>query len=410
MLRVNLEGLKSKWNGLDNTKKKVVIGSSVLLLTGAIVGGTWLGLSTFESANEGNPSVKKVVEINNDSKRKAEQKKVELKKAEEAKKKAEETKKELDNKLKEAKTEEEKDKIKKEISETEKEIKKDAKIVDKAKEEVKKAERNNVAVAVSPVVEVVKKPVKEVKKVDESKPVTPSKPVEKPSTPVQPAKPVEKPVEKPVTPSKPAKPVAPSVVSTSKESKSENKDYVNFGYDTVYDSNKAKGTSGISKEGSKGYTTYNYTRTVTKYSDGSVKYSDWSVASKNVVAPVNGVKWVGTYEEPVKTGYINNDAARETAEAINKVRVANGLKALPYNLVGSIAEDAYKTSWSKYGLGHLGYPGECVAYWSKGEVTVRAWMMDAHRESILNEYAGSFSVGVYTDENGAHWTIFYLAE
>lgn len=64
---------------------------------------------------------------------------------------------------------------------------------------------------------------------------------------------------KPAKPSKPApKPVETSVcpvtVVSSSESKSENKDYVDYGYDTVSDSNKKKGTSGISKEGSKGYT------------------------------------------------------------------------------------------------------------------------------------------------------------
>lgn len=36
------------------------------------------------------------------------------------------------------------------------------------------------------------------------------------------------------------------MVSSSTESKSENKDYVDYGYDTVSDSNKKKGTSGIS--------------------------------------------------------------------------------------------------------------------------------------------------------------------
>lgn len=321
------------------------------------------------------------------------EKKIQAEKKEaEEKVKAEEAKKaELNKKLASAKTDEEKAKI-------EKEIKASEEVIAKEKEVIKEVDNKVASNQTKPV---------------ETKPSTPAtqpstpKPVEsKPAKPVAPAKPVTpaKPVEKPV---EPAKPVAPSVVSTSKESKSENKDYVNFGYDTVYDSNKAKGTSGISKEGSKGYTTYNYTRTVTKYSDGSVKYSDWSVASKNVVAPVNGVKWVGTYEEPVKTGYINNQAAEETARAINAARRANGLPELQYTLVGNIAEEAYIKYWSKYGLGHIGYDNECVAYWSTGQDTVDAWMSDGHRESILADYNGTFSVGVYTDANGASWTIFF---
>lgn len=41
---------------------------------------------------------------------------------------------------------------------------------------------------------------------------------------------------------------------------------------------------------------------------------------------MNGVKWVGTYEEPAKSkGYYNSNAAYEAAAAVNAARRANGL-------------------------------------------------------------------------------------
>lgn len=408
--------VKAFWGGLSLWKKVGIGACAALLVVGGV--GTAVAVGKMNSMPEPKNVAKVgIVESSKESKKTEDEKKKELEKLnkerEEAEKKAkeaekaikeeEEKKAKLEDNLAKASSEEDKKEIKKEIEKVNNNIKKET---EKRQSYVKVAESKKAkasAVATKPSTSTTKPSTSTTtpKPSESTGGTTTTKPVEKPEDkPKEPTIPVDKSKD-------PVKPVV-TVVSTNTESKSENKDYVNYSYDTVNDASKAKGTSGISKEGTQGYTVYNYTRTVTKYSDGTTKTSDWSVASKNVVAPVNGVKWVGTYEEPIKTGYINNQVAKETAIAVNNARKANGLPELQYTLVGKIAEDAYVTSWSKYGLGHIGYTGECVAFWSTGKETVDLWMSDGHRNSLLSEYANSFSVGVYTDPDGVSWTIFFL--
>lgn len=99
---------------------------------------------------------------------------------------------------------------------------------------------------------------------------------------------------------------------------------------------------------------YKYTRTVTKYSDGTVKYSDWFVASKKLLLQLWMVLRVGTYEEPAKSkGYYNSNGAYEAAAAVNAARRANGLPEASYTLDNESAKLTKE-------YGHLGNGGECI--------------------------------------------------
>ena len=131
--------------------------------------------------------------------------------------------------------------------------------------------------------------------------------------------------EKPVDPEHPVEPEKPevTVVSTEEESKTEDKDFVDFSYDEIENQQMPKGETKIVEEGTKGYTTYTYSRTKTVYSDGTVKYSDWKETNKKVVAPVNGTKLVGTYEER-KLGW-QKDAAIKVGQDIMAFRASLGL-------------------------------------------------------------------------------------
>lgn len=134
-----------------------------------------------------------------------------------------------------------------------------------------------------------------------SKPANPSKPVtpNKPSKPVNPSNPSQGGTEKPVTPDKPVTPEKPEVklVKSEVENKSEKRDYKDFTYTVKEDNTLAKGEERIEKEGVRGYTIYTMKRSKDTYSDGTIKYSDWTIENKQVIKPVNGIKVVGTKEE-----------------------------------------------------------------------------------------------------------------
>lgn len=114
-----------------------------------------------------------------------------------------------------------------------------------------------------------------------------------------------------------------TIVSRTNESKTENKDFVDFSYDEFENQQMPKGETKIIEEGTKGYTTYTYSRTKTVYSDGTVKYSDWKETNKKVVAPVNGTKLIGTYEER-KIGW-QKEAAIKVGQDIIAFRASLGL-------------------------------------------------------------------------------------
>lgn len=114
-----------------------------------------------------------------------------------------------------------------------------------------------------------------------------------------------------------------TIVSRTNEAKTENKDFVDFSYDEFEDQNMPKGEIKIIEEGTKGYTTYTYSRTKTVYSDGTIKYSNWIETNKKVVAPVNGTKFIGTYEER-KIGW-QKEAAIKVGQDIIAFRASLGL-------------------------------------------------------------------------------------
>lgn len=303
--------------------------------------------------------------------------------AETEKKKAEEDKKNLESKLKNATTAEEKKELENKIKEVDNNIKSFDSQIQKATIQIKESS-SYVAQGSG-------------KSANNGGKTTSNVKTNNPQSNKPESKPADNQTSKPSNPTpEPEKPKPVTVVSTNTESKSENKDYVNYGYNKVANSKQAKGTSGISKEGRRGYTVYKYTRTVTKYSDGTVKYSNWSVASKSVVAPVNGVKWYGTYEEPAKVGYFDSKGEHEMGVAINNARRKAGLNEVRVTYKNWVAKEL-ETSF-----GHCGTIGECIGYNDgvNGEGTVQAWLMDAHRDSILSKNATSISVGCWVGTDG----------
>lgn len=398
MLKEKLEVVKNGWNGLNKVKKASILGLTGLVIVGGIGAGVTVhninvkseqALVQKQKQEEAKKKLEEAKKRDSQLAKEKQEQEAKLREEEEKLKEEEAKQKELEEKLANAKTEEEKKTVEKELNNVKQNIQTRRQSVATRKTEIKKVEEKQ----------------KENKKVIDTvtKPVEPSKP----NKPAEPSKPVEP--EKPAQPepSKPAEPEKPTVVSTTEETKSEIKDYVNFTYTTVEDNTKAKGTSGIKTEGAKGYTTYTYKRTATKYSDGSVKYSDWTVASKNVTAPKNGVKWVGTYVKPEEPkGRIDNEQAKLAAIAINKARVANGLPEVPYTINGEYTKYNYVNFWSKNGFGHTGYHDTCIGRAGSGTSVVNLWMKSGgHRQSLLGKYS-SFTVGCYVNENGIKFFTF----
>lgn len=195
-----------------------------------------------------------------------------------------------------------------------------------------------------------------------------------------------------------------TVKSTSKETKKENADYVNYSYDTVYEQKQPEGTSGISKEGSKGYTVYNYERTVTTYSDGTKKYGEWVVASKSVVAPVNGVKWIGAYVEPIGKGW-DYAAMDKIGAELKEYRASKGLSTtIKYDT------DSAKYMAEELGFGHVGNNNEVVAIGNSGSGGYNIMTMwknsPQHNATILVEDRDTFYVGAYDDGTHTYYIVY----
>lgn len=401
MLKEKLEVVKNGWNGLNKVKKASVLGLAGLVIVGGIGAGVTVhninvkseqALVQKQKQEEAKKKLEEAKKRDEQLAKEKQEQEAKLREEEEKLKEEEAKQKELEEKLANAKTEEEKKTVEKELNSVKQNVQTRKQNVATRKTEIKKVEERQ----------------RDNKKIIDTatKPVEPSKP-NKPAEPSKPSKPVEP--EKPVQPvqPEPEKPSKPTVVSTTEETKSEIKDYVNFTYTTVEDNTKAKGTSGIKTEGAKGYTTYTYKRTATKYSDGSVKYSDWTVASKNVTAPKNGVKWVGTYVKPEEPkGRIDNEQAKLAAIAINKARVANNLPEVSYTINGEYTKYNYVNFWSKNGFGHTGYHDTCIGRAGNGTSVVNLWMKSGgHRQSLLGKYS-SFTVGCYVNENGIKFFTF----
>ena len=386
MLKEKLEVVKNGWNGLNKVKKASVLGLAGLVIVGGIGAGVTVhninvkseqALVQKQKQEEAKKKLEEAKKRDEQLAKEKQEQEAKLREEEEKLKEEEAKQKELEEKLANAKTEEEKKTVEKELNNVKQNVQTRKQNVATRKTEIKKVEERQ----------------RDNKKIID----TATKPVE-PEKPVQPVQPVQP---------EPEKPSKPTVVSTTEETKSEIKDYVNFTYTTVEDNTKAKGTSGIKTEGAKGYTTYTYKRTATKYSDGSVKYSDWTVASKNVTAPKNGVKWVGTYVKPEEPkGRIDNEQAKLAAIAINKARVANGLPEVSYTINGEYTKYNYVNFWSKNGFGHTGYHDTCIGRAGNGTSVVNLWMKSGgHRQSLLGKYS-SFTVGCYVNENGIKFFTF----
>lgn len=358
MFKKKIDKLIKSWKGLNFKRKATIIGASSLLVVGMAVGVylSFIGEDSNQPKVVNNDTNNKITVSNKseeakklaESKKKAEELK---KKAEEDKKKAEESKKELEDKLKNTTSDKEKEEIKSQIAEKENIISQSVETIRQTNNKIAEVNRQS-----STIVNNISNNVGN------------------------------------NTPNRPEIPKV-TVVSSNTEYKSENGNYTNYSYSVVEDNSKAKGTSGIKSEGKQGYTTYKYSRTVTKYSDGSVKYGDWVEVSRNVVDPVNGVKWVGTYVEPVRTGgYFSAEGEAQMAKAINKARREAGLKEVAVKYNNWVAE-----SIGTEGYGHRSTFDECVGYNSSidGETMVLAWLSDSHKQSILNPKTSKISVGCY---------------
>lgn len=205
-----------------------------------------------------------------------------------------------------------------------------------------------------------------------------------------------------------------TIVSRTNEAKTENKDFVDFSYDEFEDQNMPKGEIKIIEEGTKGYTTYTYSRTKTVYSDGTVKYSDWAETNKKVVAPINGTKFIGTYEER------NLGWQKETAE-----RVAQDLIAFRASL-GLTTNIHYDPTYAKMmadndEFGH--YAGvienEVVAYMptefdENGANIVEMWKNSPQHKKQLtydkNENCGvDWYIGVYNNGKNVYYSAYSVS-
>lgn len=234
----------------------------------------------------------------------------------------------------------------------------------------------------------------------EDKPVTPNKP--------------DNP-EKPVTPDNPSKPDQPkvTVVSTEEESKTEDKDFVDFTYDEFEDQNMPKGETKVIEEGKKGYTTYTYTRTKTVYSDGTIKYSDWLEAGKKVVAPVNGTKFIGTHEER-KLGW-QKDAAIKVGQDLIAFRASLGLTTnIHYD------QTYAKMMADNDTFGHYGDYNEVVAYMptefdENGSNVVEMWKNSTgHKRQISygseDGYGSDWYIGVVNNGTNVYYSAYSVSK
>lgn len=204
-----------------------------------------------------------------------------------------------------------------------------------------------------------------------------------------------------------------TIVSRTNEAKTENKDFVDFSYDEFEDQNMPKGEIKIIEEGTKGYTTYTYSRTKTVYSDGTIKYSNWIETNKKVVAPVNGTKFIGTYEER-KLGW-----QKEAA-----IRVGQDLIAFRASL-GLTTNIHYDPTYAKMmadndTFGHYGDYNEVVAYMptdfdENGANVVEMWKNSkGHKRQISygseDGYGSDWYIGVYNNGKNVYYSAYSVSK
>lgn len=193
-----------------------------------------------------------------------------------------------------------------------------------------------------------------------------------------------------------------TIVSRTNEAKTENKDFVDFSYDEFEDQNMPKGEIKIIEEGTKGYTTYTYSRTKTVYSDGTVKYSDWAETNKKVVAPINGTKFIGTYEER------NLGWQKEAAE-----RVAQDLIAFRASL-GLTTNIHYDPTYAKMmadndTFGHYGDDNEVVARRmteDDGSTVIEGLKNSPQHKLQMTAKDPDWYIGAYDNGNYTYYSLY----
>lgn len=221
------------------------------------------------------------------------------------------------------------------------------------------------------------------------------------------AKPTPTPTEPKPTEPKPTETQIKEIKRT-KEEKNYKGNEIPYTSKTIEDPSQKKGTSGIRTKGENGYTTYYLERDRIEYSNGSVKYTDWTTVRTESKDPVQEVKWIGTKEETSSVGW-NQAVMQAVANKLTEVRHAHGLAT-------NIAWD--KTEAKKLAerpvFGHLPNANECVAYggWNAGdsaqeqaEMFFTAWMSDSHAEQILAEYP-DWTVGAYNYRGNVYVIIY----
>lgn len=204
-----------------------------------------------------------------------------------------------------------------------------------------------------------------------------------------------------------------TIVSRTNESKTEDKDFVDFSYDEFENQQMPKGETKIIEEGTKGYTTYTYSRIKTVYSDGTVKYSDWKETNKKVVAPVNGTKLIGTYEER-QLGW-QKDAAIKVGQDIIDFRASLGLTTNIH----------YDPTYAKMmadndEFGHYGEFNEVVAYMptdfdENGDNVVEMWKNSPqHKKQLTYDkeegYGVDWYIGVYNNGKNVYYSAYSVAK
>lgn len=334
----------------------------------------------------------------------------------------------------EVKKEEAKPEVKAEEPKEIKEVEKKEEVKAEAREEAPKAEAK--VEAAEPVetkteTKVETKPAAEVKKpVATTKPATTTKPAEtkpattkpvattKPSAPApkpvapKPATPAPKPVApapKPATPApKPAptqpKPVAPApkpavtVVSTTTETKEEIRDVVKFTSTTKLNNTQYTDWSAVEQAGKDGFTKYTLSRTVTKMSDGTIKYGEWKTTSTVVEPMVPEIIAKGTMERS-KEGW-DYEAIDGVIAEIDKYRASKGLPQATYTKTNYAAK-----VMAERGFNHFGGAYEIISFGMSPYATVRGWIRSGGHRTTL-ELPGNvhYFVGAYRDAKGH---IFY---
>lgn len=224
------------------------------------------------------------------------------------------------------------------------------------------------------------------------KPTAPApKPVAPKPAPAQP-KPVA-PAPKPVAP-KPAPKPAVTVVSTTTETKEEIRDVVKFTSTTKLNNTEYVDWSAVDQAGKDGFTKYTLSRTVTKMSDGTVKYGDWKTTSTAVTPMVPEILVKGTMERS-KEGW-DYAAIDGVIAEINKYRASKGLPQATYTKTNYAAK-----MMAERGFNHFGGSNEIIAAGTSPVGAVRGWISSGGHRTTL-ELPGNvhYYVGVYRDSTG----------